>query len=155
MATHPIYHYILLYQVYISRCFLFYEEHIIKLCSFLLICFLSVNLTSIIVLYNLTHISEILLSTECFLFCILLVCRCSIVLLYKIRFSMAARPYHYYIYPSQVYKLQFTAYCTRLGFGMKLQISFLVSISFLGNFTACLTTSLKLHHGSRQGQVPS
>lgn len=36
MATSPIYHYILLYQVYINRCFLFYEEHIVNLCPYLI-----------------------------------------------------------------------------------------------------------------------
>lgn len=52
-------------------------------------CFLSVKLTLIIVLYNLTHISLILPSTKCFLFCILLECWCSIVLLYFIRCSVS------------------------------------------------------------------
>lgn len=37
-------------------------------------CFLSLNLTLIMAFYNLTHISLILPSTTCFLFCILLEC---------------------------------------------------------------------------------
>lgn len=84
-------------MVFISSCVLFTEEHIVNLYLFLFISFFSVNLTSIIVLYNLTHISLILPSSKCFLLCILLVCRCSIVLLYIIRCSMAASPNHYYI----------------------------------------------------------
>lgn len=72
MATSPIYHYISPCLVQINRCFLFFKEHIVNLCPYLF-GFFSVNFTSIIVLYKSTHISLILLNTEFFLICILLV----------------------------------------------------------------------------------
>lgn len=123
-------------------------------------CFFPVNLTLIMVLYNLTHISLTLPRTKCFLFCILLECWCSIVLLYfkwcsvsrvnvllsdkkkrshtsrgrhnddYLFYSMAASPNYYYIKSSQVFKLQFTAYCTRVGFGIELHKLFSVNLPF-------------------------
>lgn len=79
-------------------------------------------------------------------------------------YSMAASPiYHYISYPRFINfqywwisccKLQFTPNCTEVGGGIELQITCLVSGSYFGHSTACLTMPFKLHHGSWQWQAP-
>lgn len=134
-------------------------------------CFFPVNLTLIMVLYNLTHISLILPSTKCFLVCILFKCWCLIVLLYfkwcsvsRVNVLLSDKKEEvtrleedkttiiYSIRWLQVLIItilnrpRFLNYNLLLiaqGLGSVLNfINFLVSISHFGNFTACLTTLL-------------